>query len=139
MRNLPRRRSAFTLLEMLIVIALIGLLATVAIVNLGGIMKGAEEDIAKTFVTTNDSVLWLFKRDMGRFPSTEEGLKSLILSPEGGTGKWRGPYIKGKNVPEDPWKRPYQYRYPGAKNTGSYDLYSWGPDGQESADDIGNW
>jgi general secretion pathway protein G len=77
---------------------------------------------------------------VGRFPSTEEGLMALIQSPENASGHWRGPYIEGKKVPEDPWKRPYQYRCPATKNTtGGYDLYSWGPDGQESADDIGNW
>lgn len=143
MRNKPRTRrsrAAFTLLEMLLVIALLGLLATVAVVKFSGVDENARIDMAGVWVRTSaDAALLSYKQNVGRYPSTEEGLRALITAPESTSGKWRGPYIRGKDVPLDPWKKPYQYRFPGTKNIGSYDLYSWGPDGTESADDIGNW
>jgi general secretion pathway protein G len=135
-----RRRSAFTLLEMLLVIALLGLLATVAVVKFGNVDEQARIDLARTFVNTSaDAALLSFKQHLGSYPNTEQGLRALITAPESASGRWRGPYIKGKDVPLDPWRKPYQYRFPGTKNVGSYDLYSWGPDQVESADDIGNW
>jgi general secretion pathway protein G len=142
MPRLQRRRprAAFTLLEMLLVIALLGLLATVAVVKFAGVDENARIDLARTFVNTSaDAALLSFKQHTGSYPTTDQGLRALITAPESSSGRWRGPYIKGRDVPVDPWKRPYQYRYPGSKNTGSYDLYSWGPDGVESQDDIGNW
>jgi len=141
MKQTPRRRrGAFTLLEMLIVIALIGLLVAFAVAKFTGIDENARKDLADAWVKSQAKVpLWSYKRDMGHFPSTEEGLKALITSPGDSGSKWRGPYIEGKEVPLDPWKRPYQYRYPGTKNTSDFDVFSLGPDGVESADDIGNW
>ncbi len=140
MPRVQRRRSAFTLMEMLLVIALLGLLATVAVVQFGKVNENANIDLAGTWVNTAaDAALMSFKQHTGSYPTTEQGLRALITAPESASGRWRGPYLKGKDVPLDPWKKPYQYRYPGTKNVGSYDLYSWGPDQVESADDIGNW
>ncbi len=139
----PRaRRAAFTLFEMLIVIALIALLAGVAITNVDKIFGQNQETLARIFV--NDSMkapLTSYRIDMGSYPSTAEGLQALLTSPEGGGDRWNGPYLdtSGNRVPLDPWQRPYQYRFPGTRNTGKYDLFSFGPDGVESADDIGNW
>ena len=150
MKDSPRNRHAarlahksagFSLIEILIVIALIAVLATVAIGNLGGIFGGQQEKIADIFVKQTAKVgLTPYKIDVGNYPSTEEGLNALIKAPTGKESRWKGPYLE--EVPEDPWGNAYQYRFPGSKNVNwarGYDVWSHGPDGVESADDIGNW
>lgn len=133
-----RNRRGFSLIEMLIVLGIIALIAGFVVGNLGGIFGGAQVDTAKTFVESSlEAPLMQYKLHTGSYPSTAEGISALLSAPTSKATKWRGPYIK--QIPEDPWGNPYQYRFPGTKNTGSYDLYSWGPDGTESADDIGNW
>lgn len=136
-----RRMSGFSLIEILIVIALIAVLATVAIGNLGGIFSGQQDKVAGLFVKqTLDTALVPYRLDVGNYPSTEEGLTALMKAPAGKEAKWKGAYLK--ELPLDPWGNPYQYRYPGSKNINAargYDAWSWGPDGSESADDIGNW
>ncbi|MGH8017468.1 MAG: type II secretion system protein GspG [Opitutaceae bacterium] len=132
-------RSAFTLLEMLIVIALIALLAGFTIANLDKIFGGSQADVARVFVSSSmQAPLTSYKIHMGSYPPS---LQALLTPPDGGAERWKGPYLKtpGNTVPRDPWQRPYQYRFPGTKNPGSYDLFSFGEDGVESADDIGNW
>ena len=135
------RKSGFSLIEILIVIALIAVLATVAIGNLGGIFSGQQEKVASMFVKqTLDTALVPYRLDVGNYPTTEQGLNALITAPAGKEAKWKGAYLK--ELPLDPWDNPYQYRYPGTKNINGargYDAWSWGPDGTESADDIGNW
>lgn len=135
------RKSGFSLIEILIVIALIAVLATVAIGNLGGIFSGQQEKVASMFVKqTLDTALVPYRLDVGNYPSTEEGLAALMKPPAGKDAKWKGAYLK--ELPLDPWDNPYQYRYPGSKNINGargYDAWSWGPDGTESGDDIGNW
>ncbi|MGB0763165.1 MAG: type II secretion system protein GspG [Acidimicrobiales bacterium] len=84
--------------------------------------------------------LQTYKLDVGNYPSSEDGLNALLHPPNGKEGRWRGPYLE--EIPNDPWDRPYQYRYPGEKNINGarrYDVWSWGPDGVHSGDDIGNW
>jgi general secretion pathway protein G len=133
------RRSAFTLFEMLIVIALIALLAGVAIVNVDKIFGGASTDVASLFInTTAKTALLTYRTHMGNYPSTAEGLKALLTAPDGAAQRWRGPYLE--KPPLDPWKHEYYYRFPGTHNPDRYDIYSAGPDGKEGTeDDIGNW
>ncbi len=137
------RKSGFSLIEILIVIALIAVLATVAIGNLGGIFGGQQEKVAELFVNqTLKTALTPYRLDVGNYPSTEEGLNALVKAPAGKEVKWKGPYIEASEVPKDPWDNAYKYRFPGAKNVNGprgYDVWSLGPDGVESADDIGNW
>jgi general secretion pathway protein G len=83
--------------------------------------------------------LLAFHAHIGRFPTTEEGLLALLHPPPGEDSKWRGPYLAHDTLPVDPWGRRYQYRSPALKSTTGYDLWSLGPDGVVSADDIGNW
>ncbi|HEY5551250.1 MAG TPA: type II secretion system major pseudopilin GspG [Opitutaceae bacterium] len=140
--NSSRRkaRSGMTLIEILIVLILISLLAGTVIFNVTKTLEGNTEAITKLFVNETVKVpLVTYRIHMGNYPSTEEGMQALITPPANRSERWKGPYIENKTVPLDPWGNPYQYRYPGTKNADKYDLWSWGPDGRESADDIGNW
>ena len=123
-------------------IALIAVLATVAIGNLGGIFGGQQEKVARIFVKQTAKVgLEPYRLDVGNYPTTEQGLEALMSPPEGVKSKWNGPYLE--EIPLDPWGNPYQYKYPGSKNVNGprgYDIWSMGPDGKQGgADDIGNW
>ena len=135
-----RKRKAFTLLEILIVITLMAFLAAIAVNNVGSIMSGGQRKIAETFVKNSlDSPLMAYRMAVGSYPSTEEGLMALIKAPESAGERWGGPYLRYKELPVDPWGTPYQYRFPGIKNPESFDVWSLGPDKVESDDDIGNW
>ena len=139
--TLRSRTEGFSLIEILIVIALIAVLATVTIGNLDTVFGGQQEKVADIFVNQTAKIgLTPYKLDMGNYPTTEQGLQALIRAPAGKEADWGGPYLE--EIPPDPWKNPYQYRYPGSKNINGargYDIWSHGPDGTESADDIGNW
>ncbi|MBI2515972.1 MAG: type II secretion system major pseudopilin GspG [Opitutae bacterium] len=136
---------AFTLLEILIVVALVGLLAGLVVSNMDNIFGQSQAAMARLYVQDSlKTPLMRYRMDMGGYPSTAEGLASLVSAPNSGSGagRWRGPYIEtpGGRLPVDPWGEPYVYRYPGTKNPGGYDLFSKGPDKvAESDDDIGNW
>ena len=134
-----RSAKAFSLLEILTVLALLAVLFGFLIVNFGGIFDQGSSDAARMFVNNSlEAPLLKYKMDTGGYPTTEQGLAALVSKPAGATGRWNGPYLRDK--PVDPWKMPYQYRYPGTHNPGSYDLWSWGPNRQEGGgDDIGNW
>ncbi len=135
------RTAGFSLIEILIVIALIAILVTVTIGNLDNVFGGQQEKVAGIFVNQTAKIgLTPYKLDMGNYPTTEEGLQALMRAPAGKEANWKGPYLE--EIPTDPWKQPYQYRFPGSKNINGargYDIWSLGPDGTESADDIGNW
>jgi general secretion pathway protein G len=136
-------RRGFTLLEILVVLAIIGLLVGLAVKNVDKIFGDSQASIARIFV--NDSIktsLVRYRIDLGDFPSTAEGLDALVTAPSARAERWKGPYIdaKGGKVPLDPWGQPYVYRYPGTNNKGSYDIFSKGPDTTEGTqDDVGNW
>ncbi|WPJ94670.1 type II secretion system major pseudopilin GspG [Coraliomargarita algicola] len=135
------RNSGFSLLEILIAIALVALLASVALNQLTGIFGDNQEEAARLFVTSNSELaLTRYRLDVGNFPTTEQGLSALIKAPAGKEQRWKGPYLK--ETPIDPWGQPYQYRFPGSRNVSgsrSFDIWSLGADGVESGDDIGNW
>jgi type II secretion system protein G len=81
-----------------------------------------------------------FRKDVGRFPLTDEGLLVLIYPPKAAAQQWRGPYMEGADVPLDPWGHRYLYRFPASREgPDEYDVWSLGPDGIPSDDDIGNW
>ncbi len=140
-RRQQASRRAFTLLEILVVLAIIGLVAGLAIGKIGGIFDGAKMDASRLFVQTSmKTPLTTYKIHMGDFPSTGDGLAALVTPPANHADSWHGPYIEGSKVPVDPWGEPYQYAYPGTHNKGSYDIWSKGPDKQSGTeDDIGNW
>lgn len=136
-------RRGFTLIEILVVITIIGLLAGLTIVNMDKIFGSSGVSVAKIFVTQSvKTPLFTYRLAMGDYPSTEEGLQALFTAPGGKADRWRGPYVAdGTKYPVlDPWSEPYQYRYPGTHNRGSYDVWSKGPDKTDGTDDdIGNW
>lgn len=142
-RPARRRRRGFTLLEILVVLAIIGLLVGLAVTRVEGIFGGNQETVAGIFVNSSmKTALMQYRMNMGGLPTTAEGLQALLTPPANNADRWKGPYIESPSgrVPMDPWNEPYQYRFPGTRNKGSYDLYSKGPDKIEgTADDIGNW
>jgi general secretion pathway protein G len=127
-------QAGFTLLEILVVIAilglLIGLVAPAALRQLGG----AKVSIARQSIERIGSTLDLYKLDVGGYPTTEQGLQALVDKPEDATG-WNGPYFKTGGLPVDPWKHPYVYRSPSERSGHDYDLCSLGPSGQAAAAD----
>lgn len=132
----------FTLIEIMLVVLIIGVIAAMVVPNLAGRGEQARKSVARADIDTNiDSSLGMYEMDNGRYPSTEQGLEALVAKPsaEPVPASWNGPYLKKKFVPKDPWGKPYVYRAPGTHNTDGYDLFSTGPDGVESADDITNW
>ena len=124
-------------------LAIIGLIVGVAMSNLTGIFSRSQVNVAKLFVNSEVEIpLTSYRVDVGDYPTTEEGLQALFTAPAGKTDRWRGPYVTdGTKFPiTDPWGEPYQYRYPGVHNKGSYDCWSKGPDRADGTDDdIGNW
>lgn len=133
----------FTIVEILVVLALVAMLFGLVVSNVGSLFGKGQEDVARIFVRDSlKTPLVSYRIDLGDYPSTSEGLAALVVAPNGAAGKWRGPYmdVTGGKLPVDPWGQPYEYRYPGVKNPGGYDLYSKGIDKTAgTADDIGNW
>ncbi len=128
----------FTLIELLIVMIILSLLAALVAPKLFQKIGSSKQKAAKAQIALLGGALDQFRLDVGRYPSNEEGLESLVKNP--GLDHWEGPYLP-KNVPPDPWGKPYIYRSPGEH--GDYDLYSLGADGQEGGDgenaDVLSW
>jgi general secretion pathway protein G len=137
-RSQTRRCSgAFTLIELLLVLVILAVLASVVVPKFTARSEQARVTAAKTDISQLETALDAFEVDNGRFPTTDEGLAALLQAPAN-VNNWRGPYIK-RGLPKDPWGNPYVYVYPGTHNPNGYDLYSFGPDGREGNDDITNW
>lgn len=139
MPSILRKNAGFTLLELLVVMVIIGLL--VGYVGPKYFAQVGKSEIKSTRAQINalEKALDQYRLDTGHYPTTEQGLAALFAKPSGET-KWEGPYLK-KEVPPDPWGKPYQYKSPG--DHGEIDLYSYGKDGQpggvDEMADITNW
>lgn len=136
-----KKSGAFTLIEIMVVVIILGILAATIIPQFVGTTQEAKVSTAKSNIAELESALERYYVHMDRYPTTEEGLKALTDAPPGGDSKWRGPYIK--LLRPDPWGHPYQYKNPGTHKSSGFDLYSFGADGVDGGEgdnaDIGNW
>ena len=128
----------FTLVEILLVVAIIGMLAAMVFPRLVGRTQQAKISRAKADIASIGLALDLHELDLGRYPASLEELTSREAPSDLGSGvQWNGPYLK-KRLPSDPWGRPYSYARESQHNQ-DYDLWSLGPDGQPGKDDVTNW
>jgi general secretion pathway protein G len=139
--NISRNRmSGMTLIEILVVLVLIGVVLGIVGGNFIGRGEKAKADAAKIEIGQIAQTLDLFKLEVGRYPTTQEGLQALVSAPPGVTN-WNGPYWKKTTIPKDPWGNDYRYAAPGQH--GAYDILSLGADGKEGGEgpnkDITNW
>ncbi len=151
MRKITHRRiknrseQGFTLIELMVVIVIIGLLATVVTVNVVKSGERAKHTKARADIEALASALVMFKTDNGFYPETDPGLDALLYEPTVGreAKNWQGPYLMKRTLPADPWQNEYIYISPGLTNPDSYDLYSLGADGLEGGEgfdrDILSW
>jgi general secretion pathway protein G len=133
-----RRRGGFTLMEVLLVLAILVILGALVAMNFGNVLGKADRDAARSQIGLFEPAVKMYFLHVKQYPTTLEALRTVPNDLPNPT-KWVGPYLE-KNVPLDPWGRPYQYASPGRYNLDSYDIWSLGPDGQDGTqDDIGNW
>lgn len=136
---MKKHHQGFTLLELLVVMVIIGLLASYVGPRYFSQIGRSEIKAARAQIDAIQKALEQYRIDTGRYPSNEQGLAALNSAPPN-EPRWNGPYL-AKKLPADPWDKPYQYRIPG--RNGDFDLYSFGKDGREGGDgeaaDIGNW
>jgi len=134
-----RNNSGFTLVELLVVMIIIGLLAALVGPRFIRQEEKAKVKAAKAQIELLSTALDTFRLDVGRYPSSQEGLEALRTQP-GGVERWDGPYLK-KDVPVDPWGKAYVYKSPG--DHGPFDILSYGADGTAGGDgdnrDITSW
>jgi general secretion pathway protein G len=131
-----RSEKGFSLIELIVVLVILGLLAAVVAPSIYNKLAKGKDQIARIQIKEIEGALQLYLFDLGRYPTSGEGLDSLVRSP-GNIDAWKGPYL-AKDVPNDPWGKPYMYRCPGTH--GDFDLFSYGADGAEgSDDDVCSW
>ena len=131
--------GGFTLIELLVVLAIISLLAGLVGPRMLNALGGAKTKTAKVQIKDLEQSLEMYKLDVGQFPSNNEGLNALMQKPGNADG-WNGPYLKS-DVPKDPWKREYLYKYPGERGEIDSDTYGQdgAPGGEGEDTDVGSW
>lgn len=135
------KRSGFTLMEVLLVLAILGVIMAMVVPQLLGQQKRANMQAAQASIKGLEGALDFYAKDHeGLYPSTQEGVMVLISS-NGNDPNWNGPYLRNTTeMPLDPWKNPLQYANPGQNNQDKPDIWSWGPDKIDGTeDDISNW
>ncbi len=134
-----RRQLGFSLLELLVVLAIMGLLMSLVGPQVLNQLGGAKSKTAMIQIKDFEQALEMYSLDVGNYPSTMDGLEALIKKPSGADG-WNGPYLKG-DIPNDPWKKEYFYKFPGEH--AEFDITSYGKNGTPGGDkedtDIKNW
>jgi general secretion pathway protein G len=139
-RNNRRGEHGYTLVELLVVLAILGLLVAIAAPRVMKYLGGAKTDTARIQIQKLGGVLDLYRLEVGHYPAESEGLVALVERPAQ-ADNWNGPYLQNRASLIDPWGRPYVYRLPGEH--GEYDLYTLGADDSEGGDgedrDITNW
>ena len=139
-QNPRQRQLAFTLIELLVVLVILGLLAGLVGPRVLKYLGSAKTDTAQLQIEELGAGLDLYHLEVGRYPTSDEGLQALSTAPASVAG-WNGPYLKKKNIPVDPWGNSFQYRYPG--ENGDYDLYSLGRDNVDGGEgenaDVVSW
>ncbi|WP_339615949.1 type II secretion system major pseudopilin GspG [uncultured Gilvimarinus sp.] len=135
-----KRQAGFTLVELLVVLAIIGLLAGLVGPKVLNQLGGAKTDTAGVQIRDFEQALEIYMLDTGKFPTTEQGLEALVQNP-GSVAGWDGPYLRRNELPQDPWNNDYQYKFPG--ENGEFDVLSYGADGRPGGEgdnaDLGNW
>ena len=133
-------QRAFTLVELLLVLVILGTLAAIVLPKFTGTTERARRTQAQTQISTFKTALDMFETDNGYYPKGKSGLLDLIQQPREAQS-WHGPYLQNESgIPDDPWGHAYIYVCPGKHNPSSYDIISVGPDGREGTDDdITNW
>ena len=133
-----RNQRGFSLMELMIVMVILGLLASLVGPTLFKKLGTAQQKTAKTQISMLMAVLDAYRLDIGHYPTQQEGLEALVVNP--GEEKWNGPYLK-KGVPPDPWDNEYHYQNPGEH--GEVDIFSLGADNKEGGEkedaDVGSW
>ncbi len=130
--KLTNKQYGFTLIELLVVLVILGLLAGLVGPQVLRYTGSAKSDTARLQIEELGAGLDLYHLEVGRYPSSNEGLKALVEKPAG-VSVWNGPYLKKKRIPSDPWNNEYHYISPGEQ--GPYDLYSLGSDNMEGGED----
>ncbi len=130
-RRFADSKGGFTLIELMVVMIILGLLAALVVPRMFGRIGQAKTNAARAQIELIGTALDSFRLDVGRYPTTAEGLNALI-SPTSDSGEWNGPYLKKIEIPLDPWNNPYIYESPG--KYGDYDLYSLGADKSEGGE-----
>lgn len=137
---LSGRKAGFTLLELLVVLAILGLLAAVVGPRVIGYLGSSKTKAASVQARNIAASMELFRLDAGRYPTPQEGLAALVTAPSS-VPVWNGPYLPQQAALIDPWGKPYQFKAPGDHN--EIDVYSLGsdgaPGGEGEAKDVGNW
>ena len=139
LKNINQPKRGFTLIELLLVLVILGVLAGIVVPKFSGTTSKARNTAATTQISTFKTALDSYEVDMGSYPKGKDGLRELVSAPRN-SKNWKGPYMKGTTIPDDPWGHPYVYECPGKHNPSSYDVMSMGPDGRAGTDnDINNW
>lgn len=134
------KQRGFTLIELLVALVILGLLVGLVGPRVMKYVVGAKSDTARIQIEDLATALDMYSLEVGRYPSQDQGLESLIAEPSGADG-WNGPYLRKQIIPKDPWGIEYHYRYPGEH--GPFDIFSYGADNSPGGDDdnadIGSW